>query len=210
MIWYAFWLEYALYCWSCECTCLWLKEYVFFITMVFLKVHKVFNVNCIPLWNVSSLSMTQDMCAYDLMFSTTDVLNKFLPIPQHFRFSSLKVLWDDFKEVLEFLMIQVGYVLTFRVKCQYQAYEVVLLLRFICSLLFIWVLNIVQPICVFITLMYGLGPNYHALVRWLWYETRHPVETMLYLIYLRAIKVEECVIFLYEGSCILDISIMCI
>ena len=32
------------------------------------------------------------------------------------------------------------------------------------------------------------------------YDMRHPFETMLYLLYLCAIKVEDYVIFLYEGS----------
>ena len=61
-------------------------------SIVFLMCIQVFKVNCI-LNEMSLLECFHDMCAYDLILSTSGVLTPFLPFPQHFRFRLSKDFW---------------------------------------------------------------------------------------------------------------------
>ena len=110
-------------------TCLRLNEHVLVVGMVLLNVHKGFKWKSILIEMSVSLAWFKTLCAYDLILSTSGVVTSFSPFPQHFRSQSSNALWDDF----EFLNYPSGYVLTFGGRCQYRAYEVVLVLSILYS-----------------------------------------------------------------------------
>ena len=97
---------------------------------------------------------------------------------------------DNYEKDLEFLIIQVGQVFTFRGQCQYKAYDVLCLrllcffpfhLDIICSMTYMW--------SYFIDLW--ARPKFDILMLD-GYEMRHVFQTMLYFCkYKCAIKVED-------------------
>ena len=120
-------------------------------------------------WSSIPFKWFHDMCAYGLIHCTSGVVTHFLPFPRYFSFWSLKDIKTTLNRTKNSQLSKFGRSSLF--EGQYKAYESFLVLRLLCSFLFIWIPNIVLPICVFISLMYGIGRNGYNLVRWLWDET---------------------------------------
>lgn len=181
------------------CTCFVFNEYVLLIGMVLLNVHKafqsklhtfmncpnmyywlvwsywicikLFKVNCVPLWIVPFLSM---ISWYVCIWSPTWYKWCTNPIFSLFPNILCSGRWRALGRLLRRLGIlnHTSWVgphslraMSISILLSYSSFKTLLFFPFL------WILNIVWPICGLVILMYGLGPSYYTLVRWLWDET---------------------------------------
>ena len=96
---------------------------------------KVFNEKCILYKMSLFLAWFQSMCAFGLLLSIGGVLTPFLPFPQHFRFNSFKRFWRWLWRRLGVLNHPSWVGPHFSREVPISSYEVVLVLRLVCSFL---------------------------------------------------------------------------
>ena len=114
-----------------------------FMYMLLTFMHKAFISKLHTLMKCPLLAWFYGVCSYGIILSTSGVLTPFSPFPQHFRFWSLEGFWDDFEGRLGILINQSWVGPHFPRAMPISSYEVVLVLRHLCFILFIWILNVV-------------------------------------------------------------------